>query len=169
LKRLSCVSFAGVDSLDDVKNHTYNELFVSGGFVVSDESVLNPESLTTGKCDTFWSFKIRTKKDENLVWERCHTHRSEESSLLSIFCGFCGLFCFETSANSVSFLSQWPFWRTCFWGTCELGDLVFLFVLDCVVTYMAPFIPYYSIRKYARKKTLKIYIFSLFLYLKLNS
>ncbi|RMB99944.1 hypothetical protein DUI87_23353 [Hirundo rustica rustica] len=47
LKRLSCVSFAGVDSLDDVKNHTYNELFVSGGFVVSDESVLNPESITT--------------------------------------------------------------------------------------------------------------------------
>lgn len=53
LKRLSCVSFAGVDSLDDVKNHTYNELFVSGGFVVSDESVLNSESITTGKCDAF--------------------------------------------------------------------------------------------------------------------
>lgn len=53
LKRLSCVSFAGVDSLDDVKNHTYNELFVSGGFVVSDESVLNPESITIGKSDAF--------------------------------------------------------------------------------------------------------------------
>ncbi|NXX89399.1 TASOR protein, partial [Centropus bengalensis] len=49
LKSLSCVSFAGVDSLDDVKNHTYNELFVSGGFVVSDESVLKPEAITTGK------------------------------------------------------------------------------------------------------------------------
>lgn len=49
LKRLSCVSFAGVDSLDDVKNRTYNELFVSGGFIVSDESVLNPESVTIGK------------------------------------------------------------------------------------------------------------------------
>lgn len=53
LKRLSCVSFAGVDSLDDVKNHTYNELFVSGGFVVSDESVLNPESITIGKSGVF--------------------------------------------------------------------------------------------------------------------
>ncbi|XP_039932394.1 protein TASOR isoform X3 [Hirundo rustica] len=56
LKRLSCVSFAGVDSLDDVKNHTYNELFVSGGFVVSDESVLNPESITTDKLKQFLMF-----------------------------------------------------------------------------------------------------------------
>ncbi|NXB67447.1 TASOR protein, partial [Struthidea cinerea] len=56
LKRLSCVSFAGVDSLDDVKNHTYNELFVSGGFVVSDESVLNPESITTDKLKRFLKF-----------------------------------------------------------------------------------------------------------------
>ncbi|XP_029814117.1 protein TASOR isoform X3 [Manacus vitellinus] len=56
LKRLSCVSFAGVDSLDDVKNHTYNELFVSGGFVVSDESVLNPESITTDKLKLFLEF-----------------------------------------------------------------------------------------------------------------
>ncbi|NXR70350.1 TASOR protein, partial [Rhadina sibilatrix] len=56
LKRLSCVSFAGVDSLDDVKNHTYNELFVSGGFVVSDESVLNPECITTDKLKQFLTF-----------------------------------------------------------------------------------------------------------------
>ncbi|NXG19417.1 TASOR protein, partial [Grallaria varia] len=56
LKRLSCVSFAGVDSLDDVKNHTYNELFVSGGFVVSDESVLNPESISTDKLKHFLEF-----------------------------------------------------------------------------------------------------------------
>ncbi|XP_060095726.1 protein TASOR isoform X2 [Heteronotia binoei] len=56
LKRLSCVSFAGVDSLDDVKNHTYNELFVSGGFIVSDESVLNPEFITVDKLDNFLKF-----------------------------------------------------------------------------------------------------------------
>nr|XP_021388435.1 protein TASOR isoform X2 [Lonchura striata domestica] len=56
LKRLSCVSFAGVDSLDDVKNRTYNELFVSGGFVVSDESVLNPESITPDKLKQFLKF-----------------------------------------------------------------------------------------------------------------
>ncbi|XP_043934633.1 protein TASOR isoform X2 [Protopterus annectens] len=56
LKKLSCVNFAGVDSLDDVKNHTYNELFVSGGFVVSDESVLNPESVTVDKLQSFLKF-----------------------------------------------------------------------------------------------------------------
>ncbi|KAM9102660.1 protein TASOR isoform 3-T3 [Sarcophilus harrisii] len=56
LKRLSCVSFAGVDSLDDVKNHTYNELFVSGGFIVSDESVLNPEAITVEKLKRFLGF-----------------------------------------------------------------------------------------------------------------
>ncbi|XP_062441860.1 protein TASOR isoform X2 [Rhea pennata] len=56
LKRLSCVSFAGVDSLDDVKNHTYNELFVSGGFIVSDESVLNPELITVDKLKQFFKF-----------------------------------------------------------------------------------------------------------------
>jgi len=65
LKKLSCVSFAGVDSLDEVKNHTYNELFMSGGFVVSDESVLNPDSITTGKYDAFWSFKNTDKKRQN--------------------------------------------------------------------------------------------------------
>ncbi|NXA33359.1 TASOR protein, partial [Eudromia elegans] len=56
LKRLSCVSFAGVDSLDDVKNHTYNELFVCGGFIVSDGSVLNPESITADKLKQFLKF-----------------------------------------------------------------------------------------------------------------
>ncbi|NXF97664.1 TASOR protein, partial [Eubucco bourcierii] len=56
LKRLSCVSFAGVDSLDDVKNRTYNDLFVSGGFVVSDESVLNPEFTTMDKLKQFLKF-----------------------------------------------------------------------------------------------------------------
>ncbi|XP_031464114.1 protein TASOR isoform X2 [Phasianus colchicus] len=79
LKKLSCVSFAGVDSLDDVKNHTYNELFMSGGFVVSDESVLNPESITTDKLKQFlqfledlntpdgkWQWKIHCKMQKKL-------------------------------------------------------------------------------------------------------
>lgn len=54
LKKLPCVSFAGVDSLDDVKNHTYNELFVSGGVIVSDESILNPEVVTIGKNECYF-------------------------------------------------------------------------------------------------------------------
>ncbi|KAG8430458.1 hypothetical protein GDO86_020561 [Hymenochirus boettgeri] len=56
LKRLSCVSFAGVESLDDLKNHTYNELFVSGGFIVSDETILNPETMGVDKLKTFFTF-----------------------------------------------------------------------------------------------------------------
>ncbi|XP_050996676.1 protein TASOR isoform X1 [Acomys russatus] len=56
LKKLPCVSFAGVDSLDDVKNHTYNELFVSGGFIVSDESILNPEVITIESLKFFLTF-----------------------------------------------------------------------------------------------------------------
>ncbi|XP_015148877.2 protein TASOR isoform X3 [Gallus gallus] len=79
LKKLSCVSFAGVDSLDDVKNHTYNELFMSGGFVVSDESVLNPDSITTDKLKQFlqfledlntpdgkWQWKVHCKMQKKL-------------------------------------------------------------------------------------------------------
>ncbi|XP_045386793.1 protein TASOR isoform X4 [Lemur catta] len=56
LKKLPSVSFAGVDSLDDVKNHTYNELFVSGGFIVSDESILNPEVVTIENLKNFLTF-----------------------------------------------------------------------------------------------------------------
>lgn len=48
LKKLPSVSFAGVDSLDDVKNRTYNELFVSGGLIVSDELILNSDLMTLG-------------------------------------------------------------------------------------------------------------------------
>ncbi|XP_053324676.1 protein TASOR [Spea bombifrons] len=56
LKKLPCVSFAGIDSLDDLKNYTYNELFVSGGFVVSDETVLNPETMTVDALKKFLAF-----------------------------------------------------------------------------------------------------------------
>lgn len=48
LKKLSTVYFAGVDNLDDVKNRTYNELFMSGGLIVSDELILNPDFITLG-------------------------------------------------------------------------------------------------------------------------
>ncbi|XP_065498341.1 protein TASOR isoform X2 [Caloenas nicobarica] len=77
LKRLSCVSFAGVDSLDDVKNHTYNELFVSGGFVVSDESVLNPESLTTDKLKQLLKFlEDLNTPDGKWQWKvHCKIHK----------------------------------------------------------------------------------------------
>ncbi|XP_067272436.1 protein TASOR isoform X2 [Pseudorasbora parva] len=49
LKKHPSVSFAGIDSLSDIQNHTYNELFQSGGFIVSDEHVLNPAVITAEK------------------------------------------------------------------------------------------------------------------------
>ncbi|KAL1021572.1 hypothetical protein UPYG_G00015030 [Umbra pygmaea] len=65
LKKLSTVSFAGVDSLDDVKNHTYNELFVSGGFIVSDEFVLNPDFITQDRLQAFLRFLDEQSTPEN--------------------------------------------------------------------------------------------------------
>ncbi|XP_069795746.1 protein TASOR-like isoform X2 [Narcine bancroftii] len=77
LKKLSRVSFAGVDSLDDVQNHTYNELFVSGGFVVSDETVLNPECITVEKLQIFLEFlKDLSTPESKWVWKvHCKMHK----------------------------------------------------------------------------------------------
>ncbi|XP_048403418.2 protein TASOR isoform X2 [Stegostoma tigrinum] len=77
LKKLSRVSFAGVDSLDDVQNHTYNELFVSGGFMVSDETVLNPECVTVENLQIFLDFlKDLSTPDSKWVWKvHCKMHK----------------------------------------------------------------------------------------------
>ncbi|XP_040264634.1 protein TASOR isoform X1 [Bufo bufo] len=79
LKKRSCVSFAGVDSLEDLKNHTYNELFVSGGLIVPDDTLLNPDSVTSGDLKKFllfleqinnpeekWQLKIHCKFQKKL-------------------------------------------------------------------------------------------------------
>ncbi|KAE8612720.1 hypothetical protein XENTR_v10012960 [Xenopus tropicalis] len=70
LKRLPSVSFAGVDSLDDLKNHTYNEIFVSGGFIVSDESVLNPDTVSVDELKKFLLFLEEINSpDANWQWK----------------------------------------------------------------------------------------------------
>lgn len=79
LKKLPSVSFAGVDTLDDVKNHTYNELFVCGGFMVSDEFVLNPDLITQDRLQELlkfleeqstpehpWQWKVHCKSQKKL-------------------------------------------------------------------------------------------------------
>lgn len=48
LKRHPNVVFVGIDTLDDIRNNSYNELFASGGCIVSDEFVLSPEFITPG-------------------------------------------------------------------------------------------------------------------------
>ncbi|XP_051032708.1 protein TASOR isoform X3 [Phodopus roborovskii] len=99
LKKLPCVSFAGVDSLDDVKNHTYNELFVSGGFIVSDESILNPEVVTIESLKIFltfleelstpegkWQWKIHCKFQKKLKeLGRLNTKALSLLSLLNVY------------------------------------------------------------------------------------
>ncbi|XP_044887641.1 protein TASOR 2 isoform X1 [Mauremys mutica] len=47
LKHCPNVTFAGVDSPEDITDHTYQELFHMGGFVVSDDEVL--ETVTLGQ------------------------------------------------------------------------------------------------------------------------
>ncbi|XP_059581708.1 protein TASOR 2 isoform X3 [Alligator mississippiensis] len=47
LKHCPNVTFAGVDGTEDVTDHTYQDLFHMGGFVVSDEEVL--ETVTLGQ------------------------------------------------------------------------------------------------------------------------
>uniref|UniRef100_A0A8C5R6W3 Transcription activation suppressor n=1 Tax=Leptobrachium leishanense TaxID=445787 RepID=A0A8C5R6W3_9ANUR len=99
LKTLPCVSFAGVDTLDDLKNHTYNELFVSGGFIVSDETVLNPESMTVEALKKFltfleeitspegkWQWKIHCKFQKKLKeLGRLNTNASNILTLLNTY------------------------------------------------------------------------------------
>ncbi|XP_076850394.1 protein TASOR isoform X2 [Brachyhypopomus gauderio] len=77
LKKLPSVSFAGVDSLDDIKNHTYNELFVSGGFVVSDEFVLNPDFITQDKLQALLQYleELNTPETPWRWWVHCKTHK----------------------------------------------------------------------------------------------
>ncbi|XP_056380371.1 protein TASOR isoform X2 [Hyla sarda] len=72
LKKRAGVSFAGVDSLEDLKNHTYNELFVSGGFIVCDDSVLNPDSITAAKLEKFLLFLEQINNPEGKWQMKIH-------------------------------------------------------------------------------------------------
>jgi len=50
LKHCPNVAFAGVDSPEDVTGRTYQELFHTGGFVVSDGEVLETVTLGESRC-----------------------------------------------------------------------------------------------------------------------
>lgn len=52
LKRHPNVVFVGIDSLDDIMNNSYNELFVSGGCIISHEFVLDPDLMTRSRSIT---------------------------------------------------------------------------------------------------------------------
>uniref|UniRef100_A0A8C1WKD6 Transcription activation suppressor b n=1 Tax=Cyprinus carpio TaxID=7962 RepID=A0A8C1WKD6_CYPCA len=76
LKKLPTVYFAGVDSLDDVKNRTYNELFVSGGLIVSDELILKPDNITLGKKKLRAFLKFLEEQGSPWKWKvHCKTQK----------------------------------------------------------------------------------------------
>ncbi|KAL1784676.1 FAM208B isoform X1 [Sigmodon hispidus] len=65
LKHFPNVVFAGLDTPEDILNDTYQELFRSGGFVVSDDDIL--ESLTLVQLKEI--VKILEKLNENGRWK----------------------------------------------------------------------------------------------------
>uniref|UniRef100_A0A673LHP3 Protein TASOR-like n=1 Tax=Sinocyclocheilus rhinocerous TaxID=307959 RepID=A0A673LHP3_9TELE len=93
LKKHPSVSFAGVDNLSDIQNHTYNELFQSGGFIVSDEQVLNPAVITAEKLQDIleyieqlncpqspWRWRVHFKSHKKL-----REHRRLKPDALNLF------------------------------------------------------------------------------------
>ncbi|XP_035796795.2 uncharacterized protein tasora isoform X2 [Amphiprion ocellaris] len=77
LKRHSSVVFLGIDTLDDIRNNSYNELFVSGGCIVSDDFVLNPDFITHEQLAALLMFLEKHSSTES-VWRwkvHCKTHK----------------------------------------------------------------------------------------------
>ncbi|XP_053096637.1 protein TASOR isoform X4 [Pangasianodon hypophthalmus] len=96
LKKLTTVYFAGVDNLDDVKNRTYNELFMSGGLIVSDELILNPDFITLERLQAFlqfleeqsmpWKWKVHCKTQKKL--KELSRSNSEALDLLNLLTAY---------------------------------------------------------------------------------
>ncbi|KAI3369721.1 hypothetical protein L3Q82_024567 [Scortum barcoo] len=77
LKRHPSVMFVGIDTLDDIRNNSYNELFVSGGCIVSDELILSPDFITHDRLAALLMFLEQQSSPES-VWRwkvHCKTHK----------------------------------------------------------------------------------------------
>lgn len=68
LKRRSSVLFVGIDSLDDIKNNSYNEIFVSGGCIISDELIFDPDVVSEGKFDQSNQLQLCQVKRHNCLF-----------------------------------------------------------------------------------------------------
>ncbi|RVE72547.1 hypothetical protein OJAV_G00039820 [Oryzias javanicus] len=79
LKQRPSVVFVGIDSLDDIQNSSWTELFVSGGCIVSDELLLNPDAITCDRLaallqlleqhsspESLWRWKIHCRTQKKL-------------------------------------------------------------------------------------------------------
>ncbi|XP_018593111.2 protein TASOR-like isoform X1 [Scleropages formosus] len=136
LKKLSSVSFAGVDSLEDVKNHTYNELFVSGGFIVSDEFVLNPDFITQNRLQLLLTF-LEEKNCANTHWcwkVHCKTHKKlkELARVNNEALGLLNLLSTYQRRHVVEFLP----YHECDCGTRQAPDL------ECLIKLQAQNVHY---------------------------
>ncbi|XP_026204201.1 protein TASOR-like isoform X2 [Anabas testudineus] len=77
LKRHPSVVFVGIDTLDDIRNNSYIELFVSGGCIISDELVLSPDFITHDRLGALLMFLDQHSSPES-VWKwkvHCKTHK----------------------------------------------------------------------------------------------
>ncbi|CAJ1052004.1 protein TASOR isoform X3 [Xyrichtys novacula] len=77
LKRHPSVVFMGIDMPDDVMNNSFNELFVSGGCIVPDELILNPDLITYERLAALLLFLEQQSSPES-VWRwkvHCKTHK----------------------------------------------------------------------------------------------
>uniref|UniRef100_A0A673ACK9 Transcription activation suppressor b n=1 Tax=Sphaeramia orbicularis TaxID=375764 RepID=A0A673ACK9_9TELE len=77
LKHHHSVVFVGIDKLDDIRNNSYNELFVSGGCVISDELVLNPDFISHDQLTSLLKAVEKQSSPES-VWRwkvHCKTHK----------------------------------------------------------------------------------------------
>lgn len=78
IKRRSSVVFVGVDTLDDIRNNSYIELFVSGGCIISDESILSPGFISHGGSE------IHTRR-QPVLFLPC-THQTVEVLMDEMLC-----------------------------------------------------------------------------------
>ncbi|KAK2106998.1 Protein TASOR 2 [Saguinus oedipus] len=77
LKHLPSVVFAGVDGPGDVLDHTYQELFRAGGFMISDDKILEDLTLLVQLKEII---KILEKLNGNGRWKWLF-HYSESTKL----------------------------------------------------------------------------------------
>ncbi|XP_028303703.1 protein TASOR isoform X2 [Gouania willdenowi] len=68
LKRHPSVVFMGIDTLDDIRNNSYNELFVSGGCVMSDDLILSPDVVSHDRLAMLLMFVERHSSPES-IWK----------------------------------------------------------------------------------------------------
>ncbi|XP_024915789.1 uncharacterized protein tasora isoform X2 [Cynoglossus semilaevis] len=99
LKRRSSVLFVGIDSLDDIKNNSYNEIFVSGGCIISDELIFDPDVVSEGQLaellklleqqnslESVWKWKIHCKTHKKLKeLARIRKEAANVLELLSVY------------------------------------------------------------------------------------